>query len=243
MVTAVLSGGCTDTATDSEKLSVSQDREKPKVDYKALVDSLVSKNTAPELVRGTPGTQYPVFPADYDWSEVQRIKKAIEVLIENGEEAWPQLIAGPADNRYSLTIHEEYSVTTSENVNAGTLCYLIVDSYIDAGVPGLDLDDEKQERPTRLPELEMELENKTMLDAQIAMCKQAISFVEKREELSAEKKRENVRALKERIESLEKSGKPIKGEVRIFRESWTPIHDLEQAAMVRREVVERAAEE
>jgi hypothetical protein len=227
----VLVSGCTTTDSNSDISPAAKNTdEAKKIDYKRLVDSLASKNHVPKLIKGDFNNQYPVFAADYDWSEVDRIAKAVDVLIENAEEAWAHLVAGIEDDRYSLTIETDTSVNSSENAEVGRLCAKIVNSYIREAVPPLHIDDGRSERPTRMPGLKTTLANKSLFELQIEMCKQTIPFVESLESISAEQKRENVRQLNDRIASLQKSRKPIKREVRIFSESWCPINDADQAA-------------
>jgi hypothetical protein len=71
-----------------------------KIDARALVEALANRNPQPTLDH----SYYPRLGPRYDWSENDRIWKAVTALIDHAEEAWPALVAHLGDDRYCLTV-------------------------------------------------------------------------------------------------------------------------------------------
>ena len=71
-------------------------------DLKALVNSLVSKNSAPKIVRT--GSEYkPFFDQAFDWDDQARVDKAVTSLAKHIEAAWPYVVGSLSDRRYCIT--------------------------------------------------------------------------------------------------------------------------------------------
>jgi hypothetical protein len=74
--------------------------EKPEIDTRAMVEALASNNTPPKHV----GTRHtPIFDSDFDWGEHDRAWKALKLVIQDAEVAWPELVSHLADDRYCVT--------------------------------------------------------------------------------------------------------------------------------------------
>ena len=74
--------------------------DEPTIDTRAMVEALANRNPAPQHV----GTRNePIFDTDFDWREDGRAWKALKLVIQNAEIAWPELVSHLDDNRYCVT--------------------------------------------------------------------------------------------------------------------------------------------
>jgi hypothetical protein len=100
-------------------------------DWKAVVESLASKNKPP-VIAG-PAIYPPPDPTvstDYDWSEQDRAWKVARELAANAEAAWPVLVEHFDDRRYVLTVKYTVSGVVYQNWTVGDICRQIVLSNI-----------------------------------------------------------------------------------------------------------------
>lgn len=71
-----------------------------KTDAHAMVEALANHNFQPKLDHEF----RPHLGSAYDWSEKGRVWNAVNALIGNAEEAWPELVMHLDDDRYCLTV-------------------------------------------------------------------------------------------------------------------------------------------
>ncbi len=92
-----------------------------------LLEAMASHNQPPRLV--TTGTAtVPLFADDYDWSEQQRVRTALEAVMRTkSDNSWWQLRAKIGDGRYVLTASRGGAVT---NFTVGALCGDLADSRL-----------------------------------------------------------------------------------------------------------------
>ena len=84
-----------------------------------LIDAMASRNKAPALA-DCGDERIPLFAADYDWSEQERVRAAILAVMKTKTDAmWWRLRGHCRDTRYALTasLHE-----AAENVSLGAWC-------------------------------------------------------------------------------------------------------------------------
>ena len=95
-----------------------------------LIDAMASHNKPPQLA--TLGdAAVPLFGDDYDWSEQQRVRTAIDAVMRTkSDDFWWRLRAGIHDGRYVLTATRG---RVAKNFTLGALCCDIVDSRLCLG--------------------------------------------------------------------------------------------------------------
>jgi hypothetical protein len=118
-----LYGGSTPcTSPDMPPKANAQESKKPIPD--ALIDAMVSRNKPPRLVTSGDAT-VPLFDADYNWSEQQRVRTAIDAVMRiKSDDFWWRLRDHVRDDRYVLTAVRGRVV---KNFTVGALCGDIVD--------------------------------------------------------------------------------------------------------------------
>jgi hypothetical protein len=93
-------------------------RKRPAASPKTLLDSLVNHNVPPVIPEGYTA----VFRKDYDWTERDRVRKAIDRVAKRAEELWPALVEHLTDERYCITWGSE----GDENLSVGDICRQII---------------------------------------------------------------------------------------------------------------------
>jgi len=95
--------------------------EKESLDARAMVEALANHNQAPKLV----GEGHdPIFGTKFDWPENDRVWKAISLLVEHAEDAWPELVRHLDDERYCITLKAWSGFTY--NWTVGEMCREII---------------------------------------------------------------------------------------------------------------------
>ena len=95
-----------------------------------LIDAMASRNKPPRLVTVGDAT-VPLFGADYDWSEQQRVRTAIDAVMRTkSDDFWWRLRASIRDDRYVLTATRG---GVAKNFTLGAICCDIVDSRLCLG--------------------------------------------------------------------------------------------------------------
>lgn len=107
-------------------VALAQDKVSPKDKVRSklrvLVESLASKN--PPLKLEDRRATEPI-PDDYDWSEQVRVWLVIQQLIEQVEDAWPELVAHLDDNRHCVTISDCLFGSGEKNWTVGNVCRIL----------------------------------------------------------------------------------------------------------------------
>jgi hypothetical protein len=143
-----------------------------------LIDALASRNKPPRLA--TVGdAAIPLFGEDYDWSEQQRVRKAIDALMRTkSDDLWWRLRASIHDDRYVLTATRG---RVAKNFTVGALCGDIVDSRLCLGftahlpsVPGRLPATFRPEQEYWEHEAQWARERTPLYAMQAALCKRAI---------------------------------------------------------------------
>jgi hypothetical protein len=99
-------------------------KEKSKRDYEKLVADLVNRN--PEPTNADIDHDRATFAKDYDWNELNRIDKSLQILIDNFDEAWPTLVKHQKDKEYCLTAHHCTSTNYDSNYSVGGVCSILL---------------------------------------------------------------------------------------------------------------------
>ncbi len=97
-----------------------------------MIDAIASRNKPPELVH-VPGyeTVATLVSRDYDWSEQDRVHKAIQaVKNDKSDEMWRRLRDHCGDKRYAMTLVFD-TVVNAKNISVGDIC---------VAMPGPDYD-------------------------------------------------------------------------------------------------------
>jgi hypothetical protein len=99
-----------------------------------LIDAMASRNKEPKIVETRFGNEVPIFPDKYDWSEQDRVSRALETVIKDtSDELWWRLKKHFHDDRYCLTGNEGASVEMDAwNFSVGDLCRHIAEAKLGA---------------------------------------------------------------------------------------------------------------
>jgi hypothetical protein len=91
-------------------------------DAKKAIDAIASRNPEPSIFGEAPDKKA-LFEKSYDWKDQKRVEKAIQLLVDHVEEAWPELVNHYSDNRYCIT-YEAFDNAT--NFTVGGVCHWII---------------------------------------------------------------------------------------------------------------------
>lgn len=106
------------------------------LDAQKLVASLINRNPIPVTVRNAPDEDV-LFSQHYDWAEYNRVIKAICVLSDHGEDAWPVMVEHLVDKHYCTSLNFPCSsVDLSENKTVGDICRDIILGWLWSGCRG-----------------------------------------------------------------------------------------------------------
>jgi hypothetical protein len=189
-------------------------------DAHSFVEALANRNPPPTYE--VPLHSLPIYDNKYDWSESNRVWKAIPILIRHAEEAWPELVKHIDDKRYCMTVKMfDDSIC---NWNVGNFCRDIMGRslseayyrnlrpltkivYIKLRWPEIAHD------PKRLKLWLKERSKKKLYELQIEMCEWAIPVVEKDDfrdpRITIKMKQDWIKAIQAEIKSLRESKKAV----------------------------------
>jgi hypothetical protein len=144
----------------------------------SLLDAMASHNKPPRLVTVGDAT-IPLFGGDYDWSEQQRVRTAIDAVMRiRSDDSWWRLRAHIRDDRYVLTATRG---GVAKNFTLGALCCDMVDARLCFGftahmpsVPGRLPATFQPEREYWQHEAQWARERKPLYAMQVALCERAI---------------------------------------------------------------------
>jgi len=109
--------------TDSAALAQSKPSADRLQQIDRMIDAMASRNKPPKLVQSIHiAQQLALFSADFDWSDQDRVQKAIKAVQEDGSsEMWWRLRDHILDNRYALTFNFD-DQTRIGNLSVGYFC-------------------------------------------------------------------------------------------------------------------------
>jgi hypothetical protein len=192
-------------------------------DYEAMIDALANRNPAPELIKlRRPAKAHevywfdrqPLFPADYDWEEQSRARKARAKLFAVKDPAlWDHFIKHLDDDRYSLTLGQEPNFSSNKTV--GDWCwdgffartrFARVVTKQERGAQGnafsLDLGFiilEWREQHPKTP----------LYELQIALCERSLEAIPQESRLSYEARDRNSKRIQGYLDEIRRTKKPF----------------------------------
>ena len=91
-----------------------------------MIDAIASRNKAPEMVHVSDYYKVaPLVSRDYDWSEQERVQKAIKAVRDDkSDEMCRRLRDHYGDKRYVMTLVFD-TVVNSKNISVGDICSAI----------------------------------------------------------------------------------------------------------------------
>lgn len=163
---------------DPELLMLHDAIQQPGRSLGRLIDAMASRNRPPRLLPAGDAS-VPVFDPDYDWTEQQRVRTALEsVMRANCNDTWWELRARASDDRYVLTASRD---AETRNFTIGMLCADLVDMRLCLGVtshlplvPGKLPPDFRPESVFWHNEEQWERDRKPLHEMQAAVCRAAI---------------------------------------------------------------------
>ncbi len=191
------------------------------LDAQKLVTSLINRNPIPVTIRNAPDEDV-LFSQHYDWSEYNRVTKAICVLSDHGEEAWPVMVEHLTDKHYCTSLNFPCSsVDLSENKTVGDICREFILGWLGwgcgrhltvgfGGVPakfalGILEDGVVPRKNKPLQEWCRQRKDKKLYELQIEMCEGVISKIPQVPDLSNEERQLIGDSILADIRSLRKS--------------------------------------
>ena len=130
--------------------SARKETTRNKIDAKALIDALENHNPMPKIKWKEPGDYDVLFDQKYDWAEYDRVNKAVRLLAEHAEAAWPELLKHLDDKRYCST-YELFDI--GRNFSVGDVCRCILRDWITIAYRRYLPDAEKAWRKLNLPDM------------------------------------------------------------------------------------------
>ena len=216
---AFLGNDCGCTAREPDVVHSNTQRQ---FDAQKLVASLINRNPRPVTVSNGGPDEDVLFSQHYDWSEYNRVSKAICVLSDHGEDAWPVMVEHLVDEHYCTSLWFPCSsVDLSENETVGDICREIILGWLWSGCRGhltVELGGEtakvafgilqsgvvpRKNKP--LQEWCRQRKDKKLYELQIEMCEGAISKISKVPDLSNEERQLIGDSILADIRSLRKS--------------------------------------
>jgi hypothetical protein len=200
------------------------------MDFDQLVISIANKNAQPMIV-GEPPDQKPLFQKNYNWKEHTRVLKAIQILVDHAEEAWPAMIEHLGDKRYCVTFEHDQSVS---NDSVGTVCYIILKENLAAAyMPHIPADEEafrKLRHPVRFARFkdwtqEQHEMGRELYELQIEACEWAIKKMPELTNVAEEERHESIVKIQKQIDDLQKAKKPTLIKTIIQREARIPFSE------------------
>jgi hypothetical protein len=184
-----------------------------------LIISLVNHNDPPIVNIGNKEISHPLFNNNYNWSEVEKVRRTIRILIDNNSaDIFPFLIMHLDDKRYALTTRINGSVL---NMTISDICRDI--AYDDllfpyndwpntSDIPHVITGDGKIYYPPPHKNLKqwcMTRNNKKLWEMQIEIGEWAINTIKNIQGLSKDNKYEKIKSIKNKIETIQKKRKAL----------------------------------
>jgi hypothetical protein len=190
-----------------------------------LIDAIANRNEPPRLADDNGATHPPLFAANYDWTEQDRVIKAIDVLVREknkSDDLWSRLAEHIDDKRYALTY--EFNDGVGDRT-VGEICRNI--AYADLmkpfgflwpnniDIPNVISVNDKFFRPPPCRDLKgwcHARQGKPLWELQVEIGEWGIKTMEGLAELDKDKKALAIQKSKETIDTLRRTKKPIVNE-------------------------------
>lgn len=179
----------------------------------SLLDAIASRNLAP-TIKG-PSSGPPLFGDEFDWSDYERVTKAITNLETHAEQEWPELLMHFEDKRYSTTTDDAGG--GPHNYCVGDICKRIVRKALTRGYikhfhKGLSTEVHYHQIRYQAEDQELrewceERKAKRLYELQIEMCEWAVAKVMKSKYITDEERKPFVDAVQAEIAELQKTKK------------------------------------
>ncbi|HEV3256149.1 MAG TPA: hypothetical protein VG013_04660 [Gemmataceae bacterium] len=209
-----------------------------------MVDDIVNRNKAPELVdrpRGSPET-VPLFPKGYDWAEEKRVLKALDRLYQNSTvELWEELVRKVDDPRYCVVVRDGQAAD-AEIRSVGDVCKDLANSRLvdvfcqhlpdDPNKPGtiyLDVG------TTYIAAWRKRRADKSLYQLQIEVCEVALRELSRDERVSEKEKTSARKKIDAEITKLRRTKQPVFLKYPSFR-GFELVYTPEQAKLIRENV-------
>jgi hypothetical protein len=193
--------------------------KKTAAEAKAMVDAIVNRNKAAELVyrRNADPMEVALYPETYDWEEEHRVREAIDRLYQDrATEVWEELIRRSDDEHYCVTVVSKMTAN-ARNRSVGSICSGL--AYSRLVTVAERLLPRNPERPSRsipvdfgvgdrLPAWRKERANKELHELQIEVCEKALLEVSA-STLPKEEKDVSVKKLRAEINRLQMRKQPV----------------------------------
>jgi hypothetical protein len=188
-----------------------------------MVDDLATRNKAPKIIECEydAASYVPLFPEDYDWSEQDRVHKAVRrVYKDTSVELWEELVRRSRDKRYSLTV-KNYKNTDPERWTVGDFCSDLASWRLTGLVlQHLRREDSGGDKEStiyldvdlglgNLREWRKQRKNKVLYQLQIELCERALARLPAAKGASQEKKDAARKKIMAELEKLKQTRKPI----------------------------------
>jgi hypothetical protein len=204
-----------------------QTHNDPVVSQSKILDSLVNQNIPPAVRRGSE----PVFREDYDWTERDRVLKALDRVADRAEELWPTLVEHLTDDRYCITV--ELSEETV-NLSVGSICCRIISNNLaEAYYRCLPKDSEVMLRRLEAPDVAShgskslkkwcdERKGRKLYELQVESSEWAIRTIRGLSGVSEEERKQAVNSITKMIKSLNDTKRAVTPPrfITTVRESW-----------------------
>lgn len=194
-----------------------------------LINGMVSRNRPPAI-----DDWHIHFPEDFDWTEGNRVLRAVRQAVDEVEELWPVLVEHLEDPRYCVSCRIE---DISYNFTVGKICrYIISNALSEAYYPcrpkvkkwwivsnRLSMPEVARGDGKALKAWCKQRSDKKLYELQIEMCQWAISTVAELDGVSEEDKSKSIEAIRAKIAALRESKQPVKPKsiiARVAKMSW-----------------------
>lgn len=190
--------------------------------YRLLIEGLANKNSEPRITK----SGKPLFLPSYDWQEANRVRTLYIELLKNDSEAlWEEMVKHLGDDRYSLTIGK--GDVGAHNYSVGLLCLKMAHDRLEDAFSDT-LPDNEEGRPV-YPELGIwddlgawrrQRGKKSLFELQVDACELAVEKLMAEPDLSQTEKREVRQRIHARIAELNRTKKPVFRKPTSFEFEW-----------------------
>jgi hypothetical protein len=197
----------------------------PPTKERRLIDALANRNNPPPLLLWRKGPErIPLFHANYDWEEQERVVAALKkAASECTPELWEELWRSGGDKRYCLTVAYHPPAESGEalgNYSVGWFCgriafdqaHWVYDRYLphDLGLPPFfKLLDAAEANPEAVP-VRQKPKDETLLEHQIALCTWVLAILPKAKlRFSRLTREEAMEEIRKELKDLEETRRPV----------------------------------
>jgi hypothetical protein len=211
-----------------------------------LVDAIVNRNKEPKLVERRSGGPriVAIFPANYDWKEDERVRKALDTLYQADPtvELWDELVRRSKDMSYCMIftspVNDDAESFRVRRIADALAYYRLVHVFLQHVPTSPDGRGRLRVRIGDVSKWRMERKDKAIYELQIEAGEIALIEVPKLKHLSKKEKHLARRKIEAEIEKLKKTKRPL---FLKYSEFWQPFlgvpYDRKLAALIREAVM------